>query len=864
MKGKVKMKRRFNGLSAEEVLQSRSKHGDNELKRQKTKGFFGKYLENLSDPIIRILLIALFLQVVFSFGNVNYIEVCGILFAIILSTTVSTLSERRSELAFEKLSQSELSELSSVERDGKIVKIPIGEIVVGDVIYLSAGERVPADGILLDGRITVDQSALNGESVECTKTVKKPRGFELSEEGRVFRGSVIMSGSCVIRCERVGENSYYGGVAKDIQTEPRVSPLKLRLSKLAADISRIGYLIAALVGLAFLFNAFVVDNGFCGERILSSFKDLPFVFETLLRALTLMITVVVVAAPEGLPMMITVVLSANMKKMLSDRILVKKPVGIETAGSLNILFTDKTGTVTVGKPECSLIITSVGSFKTEAALSKKRELYELLLLNAKYNTDVTELSGELSGGNATDRGIYSYFKSTPPDRRVASKSPFSSDTKCSKVSFSDGITINKGAPEYLLGGIRRAVGEGGELVNFDYSEIYKEYTEAMRRGERVIAVSCSFGKDSEEVFVALIVMKDKIRKGAPDAVRELTRAGIQVVMITGDAKETASAIAKEAGIYNPASSQIALDAKELHAMTDEQIKEIIPKLRVVARALPSDKTRLVRLSQELDLVVGMTGDGINDAPSLKLSDVGFSMGSGTEVAKGASDIVILDNSLSAIDKTVLYGRTIFKSIRKFITFQLIMNFCASGVSLLGQFIGIDTPITIIQMLWINIIMDTLGGLAFAGEPPLNYYMREKPKRRDEPILSKEMLRSIVLSGAFTLFLCGGFLASGLFRGLYTDDLSFYTAFYALFIFAGIFNCFAARSDRLNLLSNIGKNKLFVLIMTLISTIQIFMIYYGGNIFRCIPLSAKELSFVIFLAFTVIPFDIIRRIVYKLK
>ena len=395
----------------------------------------------------------------------------------------------------------------------------------------------------------------------------------------------------------------------------------------------------------------------------------------------------------------------------------------------------------------------------------------------------------------------------------------------------------------------------------------KEYLLATKNGQRVLAVGYSEGKSGESVLLAFIVMKDKIRRGVYDAVREVKSAGIQIVMITGDSIQTATSIAKEAGIYNERIGHIALDSSTLHKMDDESVKAIIPKLRVLSRALPQDKTRLVRLSQESDLVAGMTGDGINDAPSLKLSDVGFGMGSGTDIAKSAADVVILDDSFSAIAKTVLYGRTIFKSIRKFITFQLIMNLCACGVSLFGQFVGIDTPITIIQMLWVNIIMDTLGGLAFAGEPPLDYYMLEPPKRRDEPILSTDMLKRILIQGSFSLGICIFFLTSPIFKNFYNyynSKDTFFTAFYALFVFVGLFNCLGARSERLWLFSNISKNRLFVIILLLISVIQLFMIYRGGALFRCVPLSPKELWFVLSLSLSVVPFDIVRRIVEKLK
>lgn len=863
------MKKIIEGLSSEEVKRSRELHGDNSLRGEKKRGFFKRFFENLSDPIIRILLIALAIQVIFTFGHTNYFEVGGIIAAILLSTTVSTLSEYRSEQAFEKLREDAQDGLVSVLRDGKIVKILSSDLVVGDIVYLSAGEKIQADGEIISGRISVDQSALNGESAECVKSAGKDYGWDLSSSSRAFRGSVITDGSAIMRVGRVGGATYYGMVAKDVQTETRVSPLKLRLGGLASQISKIGYFVAAIVGASYLFNSVFIDHGFDFARIALFFKDVPSVVSCLISALTLMITVVVVAAPEGLPMMITVVLSANMKKMLADNILVKKLVGIETAGSMNILFTDKTGTLTVGRPQCERFITVSGVCKGIKQLREMKKIYECLTISAGYNTDVQMVGGEITGGNATDRAIYEFFATeSPPTCKVASRLAFNSERKYSSATLENGITVTKGAAEIIISKCKYALNKNGEQVRFDLESVYSEYMDAVENGERVIGVAINDGSSSDALtLVALIVMKDKVRRGVREAVQEVGRAGIQVIMITGDGRETATAIAKECGIYNKQAGHIVLSSEEMGKMNDDEIKAILPRLRVVSRALPQDKTRLVRLSQELDLVAGMTGDGINDAPSLKLSDVGFAMGSGTDIAKSAADIVILDNSFFAISRTILYGRTIFKSIRKFITFQLTMNLAACGVSLIGQFIGVETPITITQMLWINIIMDTLGGLAFAGEAPMSYYMREKPKRRDEPILSREMLNQIFLTGAYTLSLSIFFLASPTIRQMYgsvSPTESFYTAFYALFIFLGIFNCFLARCSRLWLLSNISKNKPFILIMALITVIQVCMIYFGGALFRCVPLLPHELSFVFLLSMTVLPFEMIRRLFYKLK
>ncbi len=851
------------GLSQTEAAASRERYGSNALLKEKTKGFVRKFLENLADPIIKVLLFSVGAEILFSLGRCNWFEIGGILLAVLIATTVSTASEYGSEAAFRRLSEASAGKTIRTLRDGRYLSLPIEEIVVGDVILLNAGETIPADGRVISGKITVDQSALNGESAEATKRESDADadGKDLSSPCHVFRGSDVTSGSALVRVERVGSATYFGMVAKDVQSETRESPLKLRLSHLARQISRIGYVMAGLVAVVYLFNAIVASNGYDPERMLAAIRDIPSLISMLSRALTLSITVIVVAVPEGLPMMITVVLSANMKRMMKDQIMVKKLVGIETAGSLNILFTDKTGTLTIGKTVCEKIV-CVGR---EASFSGAEKLYERNLpIYRELAAAVFGTAGETGEGNATDRALLSFFgkpKETLPD--FSERLLFTSERKFSAVRTADGRAYCKGAPEIILKQCSAYLSESGEKIAAEKEQIEKLFYEENRNGARAVAFATRDG-GGEWVFLAFAILKDRVRGGVREEVSRINGAGVQVVMLTGDGKETAAAIAAECGILRSA-SDILLTRDEFARMSDDEVKEILPHLRVLSRALPQDKTRLVRLSQELDLVVGMTGDGVNDAPSLKLADVGFAMGSGTDVAKGASDIVILDNSFSAIGKTVLYGRTIFKSIRKFITFQLMMNLAACGVTLLGQFFGIATPITIVQMLWVNIIMDTLGGLAFAGEAPIGYYMKEKPKRRDEKILTAEMLRQIAITGGYTLLLCAAFLKIPFFSSLFRKtpgDLAFFTGFYALFIFSGIFNSFNTRSERLGLLHNIGKNKLFLLIMSLVALIQVLMIYFGGALFRCTPLTGRELLTVILLAASVIPFDFLRRVVAK--
>lgn len=861
---------RIVGLTDEQVVESREKNGANVFERVKKKRFFGKFLDNLSDPIIKILLLALVVQVVFTLGRVNYFEVGGILAAILIAATVSTLSELGSEAAFSKMEAENADVKIKVLRCGEIKTVSSSEIVAGDIVYLLPGVKIPADGVMIDGAVSVNQMALNGEGKEIKKTATSKRSLgNLMDSYSVFCGCEITDGNGIMRVVSVGASTFYGQVAKDVQDEPRESPLKLRLGRLASQISKLGYFMAALVALMFLFNTIVVDNGFVAKKIIEDIHNKKFLFDTFIHALTLMITVIVVSTPEGLPMMITVVLSANMKKLLRDKILVKKLVGIETAGSMNVLFTDKTGTITEGRLSVDAVITNKQIIKTKKSIERYNSINSILKLNAKYNTDSFVKNGEIVGGNSTDRAILNFIDTEKcEDKNVVFRQPFKSENKYSCVRFSDGLELYKGAPEIILDKCNYELEESGEVIASNLSFAKSEFKKRVANGERLIVIAFTRKEyNGSFVFVSLISLRDKIRSDAKQAIRELTSAGVQIIMLTGDGKETALSIAAESGIVSSRDRCVAITSSELSAMSDEEVIKILPELRVVARALPRDKRRLVELAQGLNLVVGMTGDGINDAPSLKLADVGFSMGSGADIAKDASDIVILDDSISAIGKAVLYGRTIFKSIRKFITFQLIMNIAACGVSLVGQLIGIDNPITIVQMLWVNIIMDTLGGLAFAGEAPLSYYMKEKPKARTEPLLSRDMLNHICITGAYTLLLCVLFLCSGFFKRFYLYDISpdkFFTAFYALFIFAGIFNCFAARCERLWILSNISKNKAFIAIMLLITTIQIAMIYFGGSVFRCMPLSVKELLLVIAIAFTVIPFEMLRRMFYKLK
>lgn len=869
-----------NGLNEQQVIISRKKHGSNALTHKKRQGFFRQYLSNFGDPIIKILLVALGINIVFLFRNHDWYESAGIAIAVFLATFVSTLSEYGSESAFEKLQEEAGKIFCRVRRNGQLCSIAVDEIVVGDIVLLQSGERIPADGILIEGKLRVDQSSLNGESEEAQKQADAvPEDLSLSGRSALFRGSVICSGNGVMCVVKVGDQTVYGQVADELQEETRESPLKLRLAGLATTLSRIGFAAAIVVGFADLFHSLVIENHYSLSEITLAFSNTGALIGNILHAVTLAITVVVVAVPEGLPMMITVVLSSNMRRMLKDQVLVRKLVGIETSGSITMLFTDKTGTLTEGKTKVSAFIDAQGNSYTHAnALRRQKELWRYVQLSCLYNTESQLAGGEILGGNATDRALLQYIYDRHPLHTrytVQARIPFNSDKKWSAVEISGNDTsctsLYKGATERLLPACDRYLTPDGtirpltENLNTIRSSLEKN---AMRVLLLAINDHPLEETPSHLILVGFVGLRDDVRPEVRKAVSAVHKAGIQVVMMTGDSKETALAIARSAGLFRTTAeeSRAILTSNELATMSDAHIKQRLPSLKVIARALPGDKSRLIRLAQECGFVVGMTGDGVNDAPALKKADVGFAMGSGTEVAKQASDIVILDDNFASIVKAVLYGRTIFKSIRKFIIFQLTMNLCAVGISIIGSFIGIDTPVTVMQMLWINIIMDTLAGLAFAGEAPLAEYMEEPPKRREEPILNRYMLNQILCTGGFTVTLCVLFLRLDLSKYLFRYNIQpiyWMTAFFALFIFSGIFNSFNARTTRLNLLSHLRKNPSFLFIMAVVTAIQITLIYYGGNLFRTAGLTPRELLIVLCLAALVIPFDILRKSIIRL-
>ena len=857
-----------NGLKDDEVKESRKRYGSNSINEKNKNTFFNLFIETLGDPIIKILLIALAIKTIFLFRDFDYFETMGIVLAVLVASLISAISEYGSNKAFQRM-QEESSRINVlVKRDGKTKEITIDEIVKNDILILAPGNKVPADGILIKGKLSVDESSLNGETKEVYKEYIDNISLA-TEKNRVYRGTTIYDGEALILVTKIGMDTLYGKMAKVLTEEEDASPLKLRLTNLAKIISRIGYIAAILIAVAYLFSKVFIINNF-NLTIIRETITLNKFFSLILEALTLAVSVLVMSVPEGLPMMITLVLSTNSKKMLKDNVLVRKMVGIETAGSLNILFTDKTGTLTKGKMEVSSII--------DGNLNEYNDLYytpdklkTLISDSLLYNneSELEESSGKVVGGNLTDKALLSFVQ-RKKDNSVLIKDRilFNSKNKFAVTIIeknNEKIKLIKGAPDIVIKNSTHYIDKDGKRRTLDKDKILNYVNSKADSGLRAIALAISqsiYPTDSirRNILLGVIFLKDDIRPEAKDGVSLIKSAGINIVMVTGDSKETATSIAKEIGIIT-SNNDIVLSSSDLEKLSDNELKKIIPNLKVVSRALPEDKKRLVMLSKELGLVTGMTGDGVNDSIALKKADVSFAMGSGTEVSKEASDIVIIDDNILSISRAILYGRTTFKNIRKFIIFQLTVNISAIMLALIGPFIGVPSPITVLQMLWINMVMDTLAGLAFSYEVPRIEYMKEPPKKKEENIINKYMFNEIIATSMYTLIISLLFLKLPFIKYIVSSD-HLMTAFFSLFIFIAVFNSFNARTHRLNILAHLKENKVFILIIIFIIIVQIIIIYSGITLFQTKPLYIKELIFILVLSLSIIPFDFLRKYISK--
>ncbi len=882
------MKFSYPGLSDNAVSESRNIYGANVVTTQEAEGFFDKLQTNLKDPIIVILIVALAVTVFLAaMGFAPWYEGLGIAFAVVMATLIATWSEYSNENEFQRLLEEASKVKVKVFRNSTLVEILIDDLVVNDLVLLQPGDTVPADGYLLTGEIELNESALTGES----ETVKKTGGAdekhsEAEEKYEMSRAALVVDGEAVMKVLEVGDKTKYGATLKELTSaETRPSPLQEKLATLGRQISRFGYVGALFIAFSFMFNHIFLEGG--GWEIYFS-KPAPEIIYHIVTAIILAIIIIVVAVPEGLPMMIAVVLSMNMRKLLKAKVLVRKLLGIETSGSLTILFTDKTGTLTQGKLTVSELLLG----NAEHLQSYKEipdNLRETVSFALRNNTPASIDAGDpenpkIVGANPTGQALLRFLGADlakQDDVKVKKNIPFNSAYKFSatQVEGSQNLTMVKGAAEIVLTVCTHYLDVDGNKVELDSEKLKEEMLGLSERAMRLIGLAVSnqdLGEGnvlpSDLTLVGIFGLRDEMRKESKTAVETARLAGIQVVMITGDAKDTAQAIAREVGILEKEQA-LVLTSKELGEISDEELIKILPDMRVVARALPADKNRLVKLAKSMNWVVGMTGDGVNDAPAVKNADVGFSMGDGTDMTKESSDIVILDNNFISLTNAVRYGRTLLKSIRKFLIFQLTVNVAAILVAFLGPFFGIDLPLTMTQLLWVNIVMDTLAAFAFSGEAALKRYMNEKPIPKDESLISGDMWSAILIDGIFMASISIYFLTSDFVAGLFVCDaircpdpelnLVLLTGFFGFFVFMNNFNKFNARTEGLNLFEHITENRNFLVVVILIFFLQTSFTYFGGEVLRTVGLTLEEWFYVLAFAITIIPLDITRKLLRNL-
>lgn len=866
------------GLNKQQVEESRKKHGANTLTQIPPEPLWKKILEGFKDPMIMILLVALVIQVVLCFmGEAHWYEPVGILIAIMIANGVSAISENQQEGKASALkAEEEAKEVAKVLRDGKLMEIHVSDVVVGDLVYLQAGDKVSADGEIVEGLVKVDQASLNGETEEATKTVNESgeayNTKDLLNRCYVYRGTVVCSGEAYMEVKVVGDKTLFGELALEVQEDTRETPLQVKLSKLAKQISTFGYIgaIAIIVG--------VFARTLIGGNIPDTFMEWV---NLTIEAITVAVTIIVCAVPEGLPMLTSILLSYQSMRMAKDNVLVHKINGLETAGSLSLLFTDKTGTITEGK--LSVVELATGNVRKFSSMKElPLSLKDDVTIGIGLNNSSSHSNGSIIGGNSTDRALMSFLVDAGVDANVARDdvrnfNAFDSAKKYSTVTINhEGKTVTyiKGAPERIIARCQTYLDENGTVKPLTERNFLMAYMdEQAGRSMRLLGVAKCDGDTADGdnlTLVCVLAIRDNVRKEAVDAIREVQEAGIQVVMVTGDRKETAVAIAKEAGLLKN-NTDVALTSAELAELSDDELKKVLPNLRVVSRALPTDKSRLVRCAQELNLVVGMTGDGVNDSPALKKADVGFAMGSGTEVAKEAGDITILDDNFLSIEKAILYGRTMFKSIRKFLIFQLTVNVAAVLTCFLAPLFGENEILTVIQLLVVNLAMDTLAAIAFGSEPALKEYMKEKPIARDASIVTGKMMSQVVISGLYitAMCLCIRFVPAfqhllGAWNNGVLDTVMLNSAVFATFMMAISFNGFNARTEHTNPFEHLGRNKNFLLVIGCLLVLQFLFVTFGGAVLSVEPLSATTWLVCLLIAFLIIPIDVIRKVITSKK
>ena len=819
------MQEKQQGLTAAQVLQSRLEHGENVLTPPKQQSKWRLYLEKYEDPMVRILLVAALVSLALSFVKQDFVETLGIIAAIILATTVGFYFECDAARRFSILTQMGEEQSVKVMRDGRLQEIPRREIVVDDIVIVETGDEVPADGKLLESTdLQVDESSLTGELL----TNKEPHplqrdGKEAYPKDLLLRSSMVMAGRGCYQVTAVGDETEIGHVARQATEITGVkTPLNIQLDRLAKLISKVGSTIACISFLLFLGHDILTNT-------LWQTDDYLGMAEVVLKYFMMAVTLIVMAVPEGLPMAVTLALALNMRRMLKSNNLVRKLQASETMGAVTVICTDKTGTLTQNR----MTVSDVKCLTED--IRKDSDFFKAIALNTTATHEV---------GNPTEQALLRWlvsqgvdYQQIRHDHPISSQEPFSTERKYMTTTVGD-TTYIKGAPEIVTAMC--------ELTKEQQQQTDSQLKEWQQHAMRTLAIA------RDKTLLGIVAISDPLREEVPSAIRQCEQAGIEVKIVTGDTTETALEIARQAGIIEssstvaPSKCNIALSMTgvEFAAMSDEEALKVVGDLKVMSRARPTDKQRLVALLQRRGEVVAVTGDGTNDAPALNRAHVGLSLGSGTSVAKQASDITLIDDSFHSIAQAVMWGRSLYKNIQRFIFFQLIVNVTALLLVLFGSFVGTELPLTITQILWINLIMDTFAAMALASLPPSREVMQEKPRSKDAFIINKDMMRGIGIIGG--LFFLGMFAMLWYFERVKGVDPQELTIFFCIFVMLQWWNLFNARTlgSHHSAFRRLWACRGFLLVLALVLVGQWLIVTYGGQMFRTEPLSLKLWLYII--------------------
>lgn len=867
----------FNGLKSSEVEVSRTTYGSNKLPEPELKKWYHFAKEALTEPITMILIIiALFQLVLGAMGVMSLSEPVMIIVVLAIVTGIAIKTGLGVQKSAAELRAKTAVRYCDVVRDGNVQTINKDDLVVGDLVLLRTGQEIFADGFIVDGEISVNNAAINGETKECRKIpsanykhVKTTSTTAYTDQCSLFAGTVIMSGEGKMIVTDVGVNTVNGDTLVKMQTlEPPKTALDIALDHLCDFISKWGTIAAALafviMTITGILNAGSLSQYFSGS-ILESIQK---VAQNVSNALT----IIVAAVPEGLPLIVKLVTKQNVSTMEKFNILAKNTGKIPELAYVNLICTDKTGTLTTGEMTSTVMING----NCQDIFNKESSLNELIDLNiCMNNSAVFDSNGNITGGNSIDRAVLDML--SPEDaQKIQNKAimkkrvPFSSENKFSAVTLNNGandFTVYKGAPEKLIEKCKFYLDNDGivtELTEEKRKALKSHIKGLTEKAMRCIALTISDKTDDglpdEMNLLGIIGVVDPVRNEVPEAVKIAHKAGIQVIEITGDCMETAKAVAMEAGIYKP--GDLAVTNDEFEAMSDVKVKEIIPQLRVISRCSPNTKLRLVTLAQEIGMSVAMTGDGVNDAPALKKADVGFGMQDGSDVAKEAADIVLTDNNFASVVKAVELGRTFMHNIMMFLEFQLPINISLLILSMVFPIIsGGSALLAAVQILIVNIIMDSLNSLSFGGEPPKEEYMNEEPIMKGSGLFIRGAKGRIALSSIVFIALFG-VITFGPVGNMFTTKLSAMTARFALLCLMAVFNGFTIRTDSMNLFKGIKNNKLFVYIALGIFAMAVVLCNFVGNLVQTTPMDVKQWIIVLVTAFMVVPVDWIRKAICK--